>query len=236
MSSGQGHGFSPTPSRQGSLQVDSHIDEDPDRVFDFPPATSPFRGALEYDDPEQRKHKRRDSYFPEAWNPMKWLSESPRETPQEEQPQFDFSQAARTDSGHRRDDSHGPGSQPGPSSMATPQSIKSPRLRISRSMPQIQSEAKSPSTPKWTRLKSLLPHIAGQAKAHPPPSSTVAPANVNITDELITGGLATLMLRLWFERDERGHRRVPALMRTATMGRISPTTRILVFARTLPDL
>jgi len=34
---------------------------------------------------------------------------------------------------------------------------------------------------------------------------------VNITDELITGGLSTLMLRLWFERDEKGHRRIPAL-------------------------
>ncbi|TFK81830.1 phospholipase D [Polyporus arcularius HHB13444] len=78
-------------------------------------------------------------------------------------------------------------------------------------MPHIQREAKSPSTPKWGRLKSLLPHIAGQAKTHPPALSAVTPSNVNITDELITGGLATLMLRLWFERDERGHRRVPAL-------------------------
>ncbi|RPD77444.1 phospholipase D [Lentinus tigrinus ALCF2SS1-7] len=211
LSSVQGHGFSPAPSRQGSSQIGSNIEEDPDRVFDFPPVSTPFRGALEYEDSEQRKHKRRDSYFHEAWNPMKWLSESPRGTPREEHPQFDFSPAARTESGHRRDDSHDQESQAGPSDSSSPQGATSPRLRISRSMPHMQSEAKSPSTPKWSRLRSLLPHIAGQAKAHPPPSAAVAPANVNITDELITGGLATLMLRLWIERDERGHRRVPAL-------------------------
>ncbi|EJC97886.1 phospholipase D [Fomitiporia mediterranea MF3/22] len=39
----------------------------------------------------------------------------------------------------------------------------------------------------------------------------VQPNVVNITDELITGGLAALMLKLWFERDERGNRRVPVL-------------------------
>ncbi|XP_006462684.1 hypothetical protein AGABI2DRAFT_186563 [Agaricus bisporus var. bisporus H97] len=35
---------------------------------------------------------------------------------------------------------------------------------------------------------------------------------VNITDEVITGGLSTLMLRLWFDRDEKGHRRVPIFL------------------------
>ncbi|KAI0324905.1 phospholipase D [Cubamyces sp. BRFM 1775] len=78
-------------------------------------------------------------------------------------------------------------------------------------MPHMNDEARSPAAPKWGRLRSLIPHIASQAKAQTPAPSTVVSPNVNITDELITGGLATLMLRLWIERDERGHRRVPAL-------------------------
>ncbi|KAI0632459.1 phospholipase D [Trametes polyzona] len=78
-------------------------------------------------------------------------------------------------------------------------------------MPHIDREGRSPAAPKWGRLRSLIPHIASQAKAQAPTPSAVVPPSVNITDELITGGLATLMLRMWFERDERGHRRVPAL-------------------------
>lgn len=41
--------------------------------------------------------------------------------------------------------------------------------------------------------------------------AAIVPQTVNITDELLVGGLATLMLRLWFERDEKGRRRVPFL-------------------------
>ncbi|KAI0366603.1 phospholipase D [Pilatotrama ljubarskyi] len=78
-------------------------------------------------------------------------------------------------------------------------------------MPHIDREGRSSAAPKWGRLRSLIPHIAGQAKAQMPTPRAVVPPNVNITDELITGGLATLMLRLWFERDDKGHRRVPAL-------------------------
>ncbi|KAI0755244.1 phospholipase D [Daedaleopsis nitida] len=219
VSSAQGHGFSPPQSRQGSSHIDSHIDEDPDRAFDFPPAvSSPFRGALEYEDPEQRKrersiaehrHKRRESYFNDApWNPKKWLTESPRETPREELPQFDLTTAERTESPHQAaEDSQEP--EAGPSEPTSAQSPGTPSLRQSRSMPHMQRESRTPTTPKWGRLKSLLPHIA--AKAHHPPPSAVAPANVNITDELITGGLATLIPRMWIERDDRGHRRVPAL-------------------------
>lgn len=65
-------------------------------------------------------------------------------------------------------------------------------------------------TQKWSRLRTLLPRVASQAR-HGPISSTVAPTGVNVTDELIAGGLSTLMLRLWFERDEKEKRRVPIL-------------------------
>jgi phospholipase D1/2 len=65
----------------------------------------------------------------------------------------------------------------------------------------------SQGSAKWAKLRSLLPH-----KSIVPDSSVITSNAVNITDELITGGLSTLMLRLWLERDEKGRRRVPVLL------------------------
>ncbi|KAI0728898.1 hypothetical protein C8Q72DRAFT_832557 [Fomitopsis betulina] len=214
ISSAHGHTLSPTTSRQ--QEDNSTVEEDPDRSYDFPTSvTSPFRGALEYGDRElrerereiaERKHRRKDSYF---HNPMKWLTESPRDTPKDEEPPFSFTRT-RTEGGHQ--DSEEGEAVAGPSQATSPQTpAGTPRLRYSRSMPHIDREGRSPAAPKWGRLRSLLPHIASQAKTQTPAPSTVVSPNVNITDELITGGLATQMLRMWFERDDKGHRRVPAL-------------------------
>lgn len=65
---------------------------------------------------------------------------------------------------------------------------------------------------KWAKLRSLLPHMAHHNQSVVPGPSVIASHTVNITDELITGGLSTLMLRLWLERDEKGRRRVPVLL------------------------
>lgn len=65
---------------------------------------------------------------------------------------------------------------------------------------------------KWAKLRSLLPHMAHHNQSIVPGPSVIASHTVNITDELITGGLSTLMLRLWLERDEKGRRRVPVLL------------------------
>ncbi|TBU47403.1 phospholipase D [Dichomitus squalens] len=215
ISSAAGHGFPAASKREGSSRQNSQFeDEDPDRVNDFPPAMSPFRGALDYEEREQRerRHKRRDSYFQDAsWNPMKWITESPRQTPRDEEPSPRPPHRTYTEGGHRDEDSEDEQAAAGPSGATPPQSPTSPRLRHARSMPHMKNEARTPQTPKWGRLRSLLPHIAGQAKAQHSSARSVAPATVNITDELITGGLATLMLRFWIERDEKGHRRVPAL-------------------------
>ena len=121
-----------------------------------------FRDALEYDDPDQREREReylerverrkhRESRF-EEWNPIKWITESPHETPKEEHPPFEL------------------GEVPG-------------------------SEKEGPG-----------------GESNPPPPMPKGQNPINITDELIVGGLATLMLRLWFERAENGHRRVPILL------------------------
>ena len=65
---------------------------------------------------------------------------------------------------------------------------------------------------KWAKLRSLLPHIVHHSQSIVPGPSVITSHAVNITDELITGGLSTLMLRLWLERDEKGGRRVPVLL------------------------
>lgn len=65
---------------------------------------------------------------------------------------------------------------------------------------------------KWAKLRSLLPHIVYHNQSILPGPSVITSHAVNITDELITGGLSTLMLRLWLERDEKGRRRVPVLL------------------------
>ncbi|KAF6757522.1 hypothetical protein DFP72DRAFT_758222, partial [Ephemerocybe angulata] len=70
---------------------------------------------------------------------------------------------------------------------------------------------------KWARLRALLPQITHEAGAQSPlntpsaPGFAVSPA-VNVVDELITGGLATLMPKLWFDRAEKGQRRIPVLL------------------------
>ncbi|KAF8908954.1 hypothetical protein CPB84DRAFT_1813208 [Gymnopilus junonius] len=85
--------------------------------------------------------------------------------------------------------------------------------RSSVSKDKEKSEDKEPTTgvAKWAKLRSLLPHIVYPDESIIPGPSAVTSQAVNITDELITGGLSTLILRLWFERDEKGHRRVPLL-------------------------
>ena len=60
---------------------------------------------------------------------------------------------------------------------------------------------------KWARLRSFFRKESIQLGP-----SVITSNAVNITDELITGGLSTLMLKLWFERDEKDHRRIPILL------------------------
>lgn len=207
--SGQGENESPI------IRVPSpeELYEYPYHNADFVPATSPFRGALEYDDPGQRerergiaerkgKRKESSSYFPESWDPRKWITESPKQ-----------------DHAQFSSESQGGNATAGLSGSITEEGIHlgvesniHPSTRRSRSLPHMKNDSKSGSgAPRWARLRSLLPHITKQSPSPQPGPSAVVSQSVNITDELITGGLSTLMLRLWFERDDKGHRRVPAL-------------------------
>jgi phospholipase D1/2 len=154
-----------------------------------------FRGAFDSSTatPTDRKGKKRESRFlEESWNPMKWFHDSPNE------------EKSGMDLG-------GPGDA-GPSGTHEDSEDREPPLKRAQSEPQSpSSEQHKGSRAKWNRLRSLIPQVASQNKEPRGPSVVTSHA-VNITDELIAGGLSTLMLRLWFERDEKGHRRVPILL------------------------
>ena len=190
---------------------------------------SQFRDALEYDDPDQREREReyfegvgrrkaRDSRL-EEWNPIRWLTDSPRDTPKEEHTRFYLepgSESEKEKSERRPKLTHPLSAQP---DGLPPQRRRDPPR--SRSLPPApkrrdsRDKEKRTSIPKWGRLRSLLPTVITQSHSQASQaggSSALAQQSVNITDELITGNLAALMLKLWFERDEKGHRRVPILL------------------------
>ncbi|KAJ7645486.1 phospholipase D [Mycena polygramma] len=133
----------------------------------------------------------------DSWNPLKWFHESP----QDDKPGF-FSAVAdgKSEAAQGTD--------------GEVEENDSPRagVRRSSSAPYSPSSDRPKTAPKWGRLRSLIPHIASQATEKGRiPGPSVAGMSVNITDELIAGGLSTLMLRMWFERDEKDNRRIPAL-------------------------
>ncbi|KAH7099651.1 phospholipase D [Auriculariales sp. MPI-PUGE-AT-0066] len=74
------------------------------------------------------------------------------------------------------------------------------------SLPHIKQGGTAPG---WLRLKQRLQRQSTMAQ---PRAAVVAPTNVNIVDELIEGGLSGIMLKMWFERDDRDERRVPILL------------------------
>lgn len=210
---------SPPPSRgnskheNGDILARGSLDG---KEFPFSSTNSDFRGALEYGNSEQgdRKGKKRESRLPdESWNLRRWFQESPRE----EKVEFDFGEnvkesKARSEAGGDTNlrSSHTSGDEDaGEPASPAPKS----GLRRAFSVPHASQGGAQGSRARWSRLRSLLPHIVNpdaQNVTTPGPSA-VTSNSVNITDELITGGLSTLMLRLWFERDEKDHRRIPVL-------------------------
>ncbi|KAF5389183.1 hypothetical protein D9757_003438 [Collybiopsis confluens] len=192
---------SPAGSRANSkhenieFKLPNHQDDEPDGFpFTEDANTQRFRGALEIGNgsfSSDRKGKKRESrLLDESWNPIKWFHESPKD---EHAPESRFERI--DDVQEAADDKIGP-------------SLR----RVNSEGPLPQSEHQKGNRAKWGRLRSLLPQLANQSASPGRGPSAVTSHAVNITDELITGGLSTLMLKLWFERDEKGHRRVPALL------------------------
>lgn len=202
--------------------------EDPDLSGEFPPATTPFRGVLEVEEAAEKKGKKRESYFYDVLSPRKWISESPKVEhtsfnlqghsagegvqPLVEEPEAeDEPEEQGSEVPDRIRHARSPTTQ-SPSS-GTPSS-RFASFRRTRSLPHLKKEdGKSATAPRWNRLRSFIPHLAAQGREQngKAPSAVVS-QSVNITDELLVGGLSTLMLKLWFERDEKDDRRVPILL------------------------
>ena len=212
------------PSRPRAL-TESNIHDDPSS-YDLTPRETQFRGPFDSTHPEQkdrhrdaadRRGKRRDT---SRWDDFKsrWLPETLAGSPSEEQSGIDWGKDKD------KEDAQGNG-VPSPrkvSSAVASCSDSGPGLPRSQSNVQDKGKererqdtqtlgSKSPGTG-WSRLRFLLPSVISSTPKEPPPPSAVTTGDVNITDELLVGGLSVLMLRFWFERDERGRRRVPMLL------------------------
>nr|GAT50596.1 phospholipase D [Mycena chlorophos] len=189
------------PRRKGYSEDDAQDPEQQDGMLPFSfsrQSEDGFRTPLERPGGDRKGKKRESRILDDSWNPLRWFQDSPQEDkpgPFTAEPEAANGDATAEPNAEAKDEESG--------------SQTRTRVRRSSSVPYSPSEKKT--APKWGRLRSLLPHIASQAKPETPGPSTVTPATVNITDELIAGGLSTLMLRMWFERDEKNHRRIPAL-------------------------
>lgn len=202
----------------------------------FSQPSTEFRGVLESFHSRElsgadRKGKRRETRsVDDGWtvNPIKWFQDSPRGEHSRNPMSWKTAELkgkeeadGETEERHANDLPHD-----GERSLLTGKASLSKRRagvdqsastslqtrQRSSSLPQAVSDGKG-SKARWAKLRSLLPNI----QAAPPTnsshsSSAIASATVNITDEVITGGLSALMLRLWFDRDEKGHRRVPIFL------------------------
>lgn len=211
--------------RQPCVFTDNGIRDDPS-AYDLTPRETQFRGPLDTILPEQRdgereaadrRVKRKET---SRWDDFKsrWLPDTHTGSPSEETSVVDWGKERERNNAHsnarplsRRVSSavaSGSGSSPGlvrSVSMSTQDKSKERERQDTQTQ-----ESKSPSMG-WSRLRFLLPRLVSPTLKERVPS-TVTPRGVNITDELIVGGLSVLMLRLWFERDERDRRRVPVLL------------------------
>ena len=212
--------------RRPSAFTDNDM-HDHSSIYDLTPRETHFRGPLD-NHPEQkdreregvdRRGKRRDASL---WDDFKsrWLPDTLTGSPSEETSGVDW---VKEKEKNGMQPSGGP-SHAASSSVASGSGSGSGLARLGsmstqgkgrdneRQDSQTQTQgSKSPST-NWSRLRFLLPRVISSSPAKEQLPSAVTPSGVNITDELIVGGLSALILRLWFERDERGRRRVPILL------------------------
>jgi phospholipase D1/2 len=213
------------PKRPRAFTHDGMRDDSP--VYDLTPRETHFRGPFD-SPPEQkdrerevadRRGKRKDTHL---WDGFKsrWFTDAHTDPPGEETSGFDWGkekdksdvQSSGGPSSHEVSSpvASGSGSGSGLARMGSVSTQERARQNERRDSQTQTQGSKSPSMG-WSRLRFLLPRVISSPAKEPPPS-TVTPSGVNITDELTVGGLSVLILRLWFDRDERDRRRVPILL------------------------
>jgi len=176
-----------------------------------------FRGALELHStssdkgtPDRKgKNRERHRTMDDSWNPIRWFHEYPAEEKGKEKEQpIDPAEGETQQKDNvpeelvSRTQTMVTGSKDEPNSTA---------LQRSQTHPAHFESKRSGGSIGWSKLRSLLPSIVRHSPSVAPSHSVVTP-EVNITDELITGGLCAVMLGLWFDRDDKGHRRIPILL------------------------
>jgi len=210
------------PTRPRAL-TESDIHDDPS-TYDVTPRETQFRGPFDTTHPEQkdrnqdatdRRGKRRET---SRWDGFKsrWLPEALAGSPSEEQSGIDWgkdkdeedAQANGGPSPRKASSAVASGSDSG---LGLPRSQSSVQDKGKERERQDTQGSKSPTTG-WSRLRFLIPSVISPVAKESTLPSAVTTGDVNITDELLVGGLSVVMLRLWFERDERGRRRVPMLL------------------------
>jgi len=215
---------------RASTDNSTRRDEPP--TYDLTPRETQFRGPFDAISPEQkdrereaadRREKRKSSSRSSSrWDGFKsrWLPDALSGSPSQETSGVDWGGEREKESAHTNggpvSSAVGSGSCSGSGSgsgiarsMSMSTQGKGKEREHRDSQPRTPG-SKSPSTG-WNRLRFLLPNVVSPTPKESAPSA-VAPGGVNITDELTVGGLSALILRLWFERDERGRRRVPILL------------------------
>jgi hypothetical protein len=95
-----------------------------------------------------------------------------------------------------------------------------PDIPIDSETPAFPHEEKGKDSPRtisarmasrhWGIIKHRL--VPGRASGGADGPASAVDTDLNISDELLVGGLATLMLRMHFDRDEHDQRRVPLLL------------------------
>jgi len=210
------------PRRPRASTVDNGVRDGPS-AYDRTPRETQFRGPFDAMPPEQKAREPRDRQKSTSlWDGFKsrWLPDSLTGSPSEETSGAEWGKEKEKDNAQPNGGSlsrkvstavaSGSGSGPGLVLARTVSMSTQGKGKGRRDSQSLSPGNKSPSTG-WNRLRSLLPHVISPTAKEPAPSA-LAPGGVNITDELTVGGLSALILRLWFERDERGRRRVPILL------------------------
>jgi phospholipase D1/2 len=203
------HFSNPRSSHQSRSNINPEYNKVGQDVFTS--TDSGFRGAFEPGAPAQDKKGKRREVEPEDNRGDKQFHDSPTE----ERGNFNFNvdQEREGPSNNFENKASNEGTSIQAQTSPQSKSRSGGPMRRAVSAPHPSTNQGRTGTERWRRLRALVPRAITPRRtlSSVQESSAVTSHSVNITDELITGRLSTLMLRLWFERDENDQRRIPIL-------------------------